>query len=407
MSSQMHSNVIQPLLALKKEQSTNREHLVAEVTRLDKGLERGRSDLLKAKTRYFKLCKDYETNTANLQKAEKDPTTMKPKELIKLRTTVQTLKKDSEQAHAQYQQNIKDFQAYQKKYEEGIRKVLQEFQAMEEKRMQKLKEAEEKMCQGFEALVANLQQAAQALRKSVEAMDYASDIQGFIIANKTGLVPEAPVEYEPYISQLTGQPAHQADKIVNFSSSAPSKKNKKTTGLKIIGKKSKKKKDDTPPVSPVPHVQQSNARDRSESDDTSHSKENHHASLETKPLGDHNTKSMIRAKALYDYIAADDTEISFKTDDIITVTRNDDSIPGWLEGELNGKRGLFPGNYVEILNKNRKCVVLFDFIAENGDELTIKEGEELIIESENEGWCTGRNKDGKTGLFPRNYVEER
>jgi len=118
-------------------------------------------------------------------------------------------------------------------------------------------------------------------------------------------------------------------------------------------------------------------------------------------------KTIVKAKALYDYPAADDTEISFKVDDIITVTRNDDSIPGWMEGEVNGKRGLFPGNYVEILNRNRKCVVLYDFSAENDDELTIKEGEELIIESETEGWFTGTNKDGKTGLFPANYVEER
>lgn len=79
----------------------------------------------------------------------------------------------------------------------------------------------------------------------------------------------------------------------------------------------------------------------------------------------------MKVRALYDYNAADDTELSFKAGDIITVTKNDKSIPGWIEGELRGKRGLFPGNYVEFLNRRRKCIVQFDFIAENEDELTI------------------------------------
>jgi len=84
--------------------------------------------------------------------------------------------------------------------------------------------------------------------------------------------------------------------------------------------------------------------------------------------------SKLKARALYDYKAADDTEISFTADSIIRITRNDDSIPGWLEGDIDGKRGLFPGNYVQILGQTelKKCVVLYDFDAENDDELTIK-----------------------------------
>lgn len=40
-----------------------------------------------------------------------------------------------------------------------------------------------------------------------------------------------------------------------------------------------------------------------------------------------------------------DDEISFDPDDIITnITEIDD---GWYMGEIHGKRGLFPSNYVE------------------------------------------------------------
>jgi len=42
----------------------------------------------------------------------------------------------------------------------------------------------------------------------------------------------------------------------------------------------------------------------------------------------------------------------------------------------------------------------YDFTAENPDELTIREGEIIIIDLENEGWFSGTNTRGQSGLFP-------
>ncbi|XP_022236226.1 src substrate cortactin-like [Limulus polyphemus] len=56
----------------------------------------------------------------------------------------------------------------------------------------------------------------------------------------------------------------------------------------------------------------------------------------------------VSAVALYDYQAADIDEISFDPDDIIT---NIDMIDeGWWQGECRGQIGLFPANYVQLLN---------------------------------------------------------
>ena len=61
------------------------------------------------------------------------------------------------------------------------------------------------------------------------------------------------------------------------------------------------------------------------------------------------SQSGLRAKALYDYQAADETEISFDPDDIITHIEQIDS--GWWQGLApNGTYGLFPANYVELLD---------------------------------------------------------
>lgn len=60
----------------------------------------------------------------------------------------------------------------------------------------------------------------------------------------------------------------------------------------------------------------------------------------------------IKAKAMYDYEAADDTEISFDPDDIIGFIEKVDS--GWwhgsvVTGRFKGRTGLFPANHVQEL----------------------------------------------------------
>merc|ERR1712106_848361 len=56
----------------------------------------------------------------------------------------------------------------------------------------------------------------------------------------------------------------------------------------------------------------------------------------------------ITAIALYDYQAMAEDEISFDPNDIISNIEMVDE--GWWAGELGGKRGMFPANFVEIVD---------------------------------------------------------
>lgn len=54
------------------------------------------------------------------------------------------------------------------------------------------------------------------------------------------------------------------------------------------------------------------------------------------------------AKAVYDYEACEDEELSFSEGDVIMVTSTQvDDDDGWWEGVLNGKKGVFPSIVVE------------------------------------------------------------
>lgn len=147
----------------------------------------------------------------------------------------------------------------------------------------------------------------------------------------------------------------------------------------------------------------------------------------------------------FDYKAQHDDELTIVAGDIITKIKKEDG--GWWEGELKGRRGLFPDNFVRELKKDikkdvsskppdrpnqnisngnalhpseavvrgsgrgertrrRRCQVAFSYIPQNEDELELKVGEIIEVLGEvEEGWWEGI-LNGKTGMFPSNFIKE-
>lgn len=120
------------------------------------------------------------------------------------------------------------------------------------------------------------------------------------------------------------------------------------------------------------------------------------------------------ARVTFSYKAEQDDELSLEVGDVIKNIVDTDV--GWCEGELNGKRGMFPNNFVEEIvvessDNNtdsvagKKARVTFDYDAQDKDELTLKVGEIVNVVGEEEaGWWKGQLAN-KTGVFPSNFVE--
>ncbi|NXQ50058.1 CD2AP protein, partial [Catharus fuscescens] len=157
----------------------------------------------------------------------------------------------------------------------------------------------------------------------------------------------------------------------------------------------------------------------------------------------------------YDYDAVHDDELTIRVGEVIRNVKKLEE-EGWLEGELNGRRGMFPDNFVKEVKKDvepkddavplrreksgnvaslvqrmssyglpaggfqphppskgfkkkskkRQCKVLFEYIPQNEDELELKLGDVIdIIDEVEEGWWSGI-LNGKAGMFPSNFVKE-
>ncbi|KAM6908311.1 SH3 domain-containing kinase-binding protein 1 [Lycodopsis pacificus] len=151
---------------------------------------------------------------------------------------------------------------------------------------------------------------------------------------------------------------------------------------------------------------------------------------------------MVEAVVEFDYEAQQDDELGLTVGDIVVNIRRDDG--GWWEGELGGRRGLFPDNFVREIKKEgkrdggqasmirsdlsngraspvsdpgvrsgrkgeqirkRRCKAAFSYAPQHEDELELKIGDVIEIISEvEEGWWEGF-VNGKTGMFPSNFTK--
>ncbi|XP_062421488.1 SH3 domain-containing protein 21 isoform X2 [Pungitius pungitius] len=119
-------------------------------------------------------------------------------------------------------------------------------------------------------------------------------------------------------------------------------------------------------------------------------------------------------------------ELTVRMGDVVAnVTKASED--GWLEGELRGKRGIFPANFTKEvpvyligsgereprsirqtkkMKHKRMCEVAFSYEPVNQDELQLVVGETIeIVKEIEDGWWMGV-KNGKVGAFPSNFVKE-
>ena len=124
------------------------------------------------------------------------------------------------------------------------------------------------------------------------------------------------------------------------------------------------------------------------------------------------------ARAKFDFEAKSGVELGFSAGVSLRLFRRIDD--NWLEGELDGRVGIFPAAYVDIElsvpSKTREnalaksgrpyAIGLFDFSGDCEGDLPFAKGEliELVGSVAGSGWMKGKTGRGE-GIFPSSFVE--
>ncbi|XP_029426989.1 SH3 domain-containing protein 21 isoform X2 [Rhinatrema bivittatum] len=139
---------------------------------------------------------------------------------------------------------------------------------------------------------------------------------------------------------------------------------------------------------------------------------------------------MVEVLVLIDFQGQLEDELHIKAGDIVKNVRKSTE-DGWLEGELNGKKGVFPKPFVKEIpasfmgdggqkyprsirkpkvqaakKQQRWCKASFPYNPEKPDELELLAGDTVeVLHEIEDGWWLGK-KGVQIGAFPSNFVEE-
>jgi hypothetical protein len=122
----------------------------------------------------------------------------------------------------------------------------------------------------------------------------------------------------------------------------------------------------------------------------------------------------VTAIAISDYRSEEPRDLQFLRGDRIHVLMQHKS--GWWEGELNGKKGLFPKSFVMIPGisepKNDQIEAVFlvmnDHKPMRGGDLELLSGDLVYVDYVSKGRCSGTNlRDNVRGYFSIDVLEKR
>jgi hypothetical protein len=356
-----------------KERSTKKGSLSDEDKSLHTQLNKHKKATDDALLRYMQASAAGEASKKQFHFAQQDAS-IPPKKLKAMETQEAKLSSDAEKAHEAYKSTLADLNAFQKTYETSLGNLLNNLQELDESGGAMLHNMMKTYLDAHLVLNKTGTQLNEKCTSAVEKIDPAKDLQAWIKAQSNGFAPEALVEYEPYEPQFenaTAEEVKNPTKVARGFSKNTLKKGSVDGGKKLqrqkslsrlMGNKSRgvSKKDtlDTrktsvsSPNAPVIGSPTSASKGDSNPPKTvSYVDPSPSPKQQSQPPK--KTKPGRQAKALFEFIASDDSEISFAVGDIITVVREDES--GWWDCDKDGDLGLAPGNYLEFLEEEESA----------------------------------------------------
>jgi len=375
-----------------KEKNKTKKKLESDGQKISKDYKSALDNLQKARSKYITLSKEADKAEAE-HTSGKGNVQMKPAQLAKLAAKASQASEKAAASDAEYKSVLQITNQKQTEYyTQSQPNLLKEYQQWEEDRIKFMKGISEKFASFQQENGPFYNGVAQTLTSISQSISSEQDIAAFAKENKTGVSPPSDIQYQGHDVESTispgaipkspkpvkpskksgkYQPGSGSDSFLSsrewgLSSadgnlSIEEQQSKLTSQMEELEKeltketKTKEGLDNLVRFYASDPVAQKKAEDQVKE---SESKIQHIQELKSiiqgqidgLTNGGHLSRSTsgMKVRGIYDYNATAETELSFKTGDILVVVDQDDS--GWWYCELNGKQGFVPNNYVETIH---------------------------------------------------------
>lgn len=436
-----------------KEIKVSKTKWLDQWTKLCKEVEAKKAVHVKSKSVYEQSVEKAETAVANFRSGRSQ--VGNDKQVKKLEEAMHTASKELEKSHAAYLKAVSECQQMQSKYESETEKLLIDFEHLEQKRLASyqaiLTRFVDLQGQHKDQLIA----AHDALSATCHKVNPLNDILQFIIDAYDGKPLEPHAYYQPKdseviphygdVAKIQESQQHLSTVLENHrrlmvnSSSQPATysvvsntqggSSTLSSAPSFVGGPTTNAAFTAPaPGAGMPH--NDGVTNNSFNQPQSFNQPN------SQPVKN------LRCTALYDFNGTEAGDLSFMTNQVITLVTCDPE-EDWWTGSLNGMTGSFPKSYVtppvelptDQLNQPQSttptaaasavtlpavsqsqqlpndgalfiCRAEFPFEGQEADELTLHVGDILTVYALVEDWYEGVNANGQRGIFPANHVEK-
>ncbi|XP_017787695.1 PREDICTED: protein kinase C and casein kinase substrate in neurons protein 1 isoform X5 [Habropoda laboriosa] len=301
----------------------------------------------KAKSEYHNSCKT-ERTAANMERNASADSSLSPDQMArgsenvkKMQDRVQKTKEEVQKAKEKYEAALQEINQYNPKYMEDMTQVFEKCQEMEAQRLQFFKE----VLFGIHKCLnisqdPILPQIYEEFYHTINNADHEKDLKWWSNNHGVNMAMNWP-QFEEY------------PPVNNKSKSKPT--------ARVISTDGNHGDNKTETISSSKHPSEKNNHDGNSLNRTATITNGTNAKQETNPFEEEeweeysreplvdNGEPGVLVRALYDYEGVDVDELSFKEGDIFDKLADKDE-QGWCKGRKDGRVGLYPASYVELVS---------------------------------------------------------
>lgn len=331
----------------------------------------------KAKSEYHNSCKT-ERTAANMERNASADSSLSPDQVKKMQDRVQKTKEEVQKAKEKYEAALQEINQYNPKYMEDMTQVFEKCQEMEAQRLQFFKD----VLFGIHKCLnisqdPILPQIYEEFYHTINNADHEKDLKWWSNNHGVNMAMNWP-QFEDYTEEFrditkgskskealpagsitlinqrpVGEDVHEYPPVNNKSKSKPSSRVISTDGGHGDSK--------TDTMDSSKHSSEKNNHDGNAVNRTSTMTNGTNAKQESNPFEEEewdedsgeplvdNGEPGVLVRALYDYEGAEADELSFKQGDVFDKLEDEDE-QGWCKGRKDGRVGLYPANYVELVS---------------------------------------------------------